>query len=293
MAVTRRLVAGCGYLGTALARHWLEAGHEVTGLRRHWQDPPAGLHALEADLLDATSLRGLPEELDVVVYAAAPEGRSDEAYVRAFVRGVRTLADRLHKGSPGLRAFLFVSSTAVYARRDGRWVDEDSPTEPLHFSGRRLLEGEAEARRAPGTCCAVRFGGIYGPGRTGLLERVRRGEARWRPRFTNRIHLSDAVGVLAHLAELPRLPPRILAVDEDPAPEREVLEWLARQLRVPAPAPALLPVMAREVLGNRRCRNHRLLATGYRFRFPSYREGYRSLLEEGDLERVSVTPGAG
>ena len=32
--------------------------------------------------------------------------------------------------------------------------------------------------------------------------------------------------------------------------------------------------------GNKRCSNARLLATGFRFRYPSYREGYEALLRE-------------
>ncbi len=279
--MARYLIAGCGYVGTALAVRWLAEGHEVLGLRRHWAEPPAGLATLSADLTDEDSLRVVPGDLDGVVYAVAPGERSDAAYARAFDDGLRHLQEVLDDRSPGLDRFVFVSSTAVFAQRDGSEVDEASPTEPTHFSGQRLLAGEGLTAEGPGRGSVVRFGGIYGPGRTGLLERVRRGQASYAPgppRYTNRIHRDDTVGVLAHLVALEDPPDCLLAVDHEPAPEREVLEWLAEALSAPAPRPRSPAAGSRAALGNRRCLNDRLLATGYTFDFPSYREGYAGLL---------------
>lgn len=276
----RLLIAGCGYVGTALAAE-LAGRHEVFGLRRRWKAPPADLTPLEADLEDPGSLRRLPSGLDAVVYAVSPGERSDDAYRRAFVDGLRRLQDELARSSPGLARFLFVSSTAVYAQTDGEFVDEESPTEPEHFSGRRLLEGEALVGEGPGQGACLRFGGIYGPGRTGLLERVRRGEAfhpPGPPRYSNRIHRDDTAGSLAHLLAVPALPSVVLGVDHAPAELREVQLWLAERLGAPTPEARAPRPGSRMAAGNRRCCNDRLVALGYRFRFPSYREGYADLL---------------
>jgi hypothetical protein len=60
-----------------------------------------------------------------------------------------------------------------------------------------------------------------------------------------------------------------------------VLAWLAARLGVPAP-----PVEEGEAgvraRGDKRCSNARLLATGFRFRYPTYREGYAALLGARD-----------
>ena len=61
----------------------------------------------------------------------------------------------------------------MYSQNDGGWVDEDSPTEPDSFSGRRLLEAEQILAASPFGTVSLRLGGIYGPGRTGLIDRVR------------------------------------------------------------------------------------------------------------------------
>src|SRR5438874_393225 len=85
------LIAGCGYVGSALARMRVERGDNVFGLRRTPIDMPAGVVAISADLAVPRTLAELPAELDVVVYAASPGGR-DEAYYRtAYVEGLRNL----------------------------------------------------------------------------------------------------------------------------------------------------------------------------------------------------------
>ena len=141
----RVLIAGCGDLGTALALELAAAGDEVIGLRRHPEALPAPIAPFAADLADPRSLALLPS-VDAVVYAAAADSSTDEAYRRAYVDGVRHLlaAPGLQQHSP--RRFVFVSSTAVYAQDGGEWIDERSPAQATHFRARLLLEGEALVR---------------------------------------------------------------------------------------------------------------------------------------------------
>jgi nucleoside-diphosphate-sugar epimerase len=169
---------------------------------------------------------------------------------------------------------VFVSSTSVYGQSAGEWVDETSPTEPRAFSGRRVLEGEALARASGTQSVAVRFGGIYGPGRTRLLDEVAAGRARWRPgHFTNRIHRDDCAGVLQHVLELAAPESVYLGVDCEPAEERTVFSWLAGRVGVEDPAPESEAMRSRGA-GSKRCSNRRLLESGYDFVYPTFREGY-------------------
>lgn len=278
----RVLVAGAGYVGSELARRLAEAGHDVLALRRG--PPPAeprhaSVRWLACDLRDPRSLAALPAEgVEALAYLVAPDTRDDAAYRATYVDALRGLLARLRMGS-SLRRVLFASSTSVYAQDDASWVDEDSPAQPEHFTGRRVLEGEDALRRGAGEAIALRLGGIYGPGRESLIARVRSGAAQLpgSPRYTNRIHRDDAARACAHLLVLRAPASCYLGVDREPADQRDVLRWLAARTGAPTPrGPG--PDAAGAAPRGKRCRSDRLVASGYSFAFPTYREGYAALI---------------
>ena len=193
----RALIAGCGDVGGALGRELAADGHQVFGLRRRVAALPEEITPYEADLGRPETLRDLPPALDYVVYAAAADETSEPAYRRAYVEGVDHLLAALGQQHQAPRRLLFTSSTGVYGQSDGSWVDEDSPTEPTRFTGELVLAGERRIAAGPWPATAVRFGGIYGPGRTRLIRRVQAGGLevdRSRPLYTNRIHRDDCAG---------------------------------------------------------------------------------------------------
>ena len=115
-----------------------------------------------------------------------------------------------------------------------------------------------------------------------MIDRVRGGRAVYRadpPQYSNRIHRDDCAGVLRHLAELDNPKDIYLGVDCEPADRRTVLNWLASALGSPAPRSSTEEGSTR---GNKRCRNDRLIESGYTFRYPTFREGYRAVLEGAD-----------
>jgi nucleoside-diphosphate-sugar epimerase len=276
------LIAGCGYVGTALGMRLVAAGHVVWGLSRSAQGLPPVIRHLAADLTAPQMLRNLPPGLDVVFYTAAPNGSDDAAYLAIYVDGLRHLLEALVRQHQSPRRVLLTSSTAVYAQSAGEWVDETSPTEPRHFTGSRVLEGERLVLDGPFPATVLRLGGIYGPGRTSLIERVRQGLATCRdgpPSYTNRIHRDDCADALYHLMTLPEPDTTYLGVDHEPVDQCDVLRWLAAQLGTPPPSvEASSGADSRRHRTNKRCRNARLVASGYAFHYPSFREGYAALL---------------
>ena len=267
--MSRVLIAGCGYVGSVLADELTRLGHEVTALRRGDRELPEGVQAHRADLSDSSSLNGLPS-FDTVFYLASPDARGSEAYCRCYLEGTRNLINAL----PGTPRFFLTTSTAVYGQNDGEWVDEGSPAKPADYRGEIMLEAE-EAIRSSLPATVVRLGGIYGPDRTRLIRLVERGEASCSEpaRYTNRIHRDDCAGVLAFLQAMETPEGLYLGVDDAPVSDCELNRWLAERLGVSAPAPA-----RNESGGNKRIRNARIRAAGYDFRYPTYREGYGSLL---------------
>ncbi len=272
------LIAGCGYVGSALAERLSAAGHSVWGLRRNPSRLPACVHAIGADLARRQDLgTALPNNVDTVFFLAAADRSSEEAYRAIYVDGLANLIAAIESRELSPRRLFVTTSTAVYGQHDGEWLDEASATEPARFTGKLLLESEAVASQAAFSSTIVRFGGIYGPGRTRIIERVASGEAKCclEPHYTNRIHRDDCAAVLNHLMDLEQPEALYLGVDCEPADLSEVVAWIANRLGAAPPDRAARPT---EAAGSKRCRNTRLLASGYRFIYPGFREGYQDVI---------------
>lgn len=273
------LVAGCGYVGAALAERLVAAGRAVYGLTRSERALPAGVRPIRADLGDRSLVRGaFPSDVSAVVFTAAASGRTEADYRAIYVQGLAHVLDVAV--ARGVGRALFTSSTAVYGQDDGSWVDESSPTEPTRFTGAVLLEAEALLASAPIATASLRLAGIYGPGRTWLVRRVAAREAHVAPPgaaplYGNRIHQRDCAGALAHLLALPSLAPAYVGVDDDPAPLSDVHAFVASILGVTLDEGPVGEGRG----GNKRCRATALRASGWAPEVPSYRDGYPAIVE--------------
>ena len=275
------LLAGCGDLGTEAGLRFAAAGHRVVGWRRSPDQLPAAIEGAAANLSTA-ELPPVPADTTAVVIAVAADASTEEAYRSAYLDGVAHVLDALERDRVTPERVLFVSSTAVYGDAGGGWVDENTTPEPGGFSGRIMREAEEHLlKRLHGTGTTpvvLRLGGIYGPGRTRLIDQVRTGAAVIpdQPRYTNRIHRDDAAGAIVHLCTMNAVPsPAYLGVDNDPAELGDVLRFLAAELGLDVPPTDSLG-SARG--GNKRCSNALLRDTGFSFKYPSFREGYRDIL---------------
>ena len=258
------VIAGCGYVGNALARMLMDEGHEVFGIRRDVSALAAGVKGIRGNVARPDELGPAPARVEYAVFAVgADEGQRP-------------------------RRLVMTSSTSVYGQRRGEPIDEKSPTHPTQFRGSTLLASEGLAAASGIPSVVVRLGGIYGPGRTSLIDRAREGRLRLRPNehFTNRIHRDDAAGLIRHLLFHPNPEPLYLGVDDRSSDEAEVYRWLAKELAAPPPEPEEEGDEAgrRRAVGSKRCSNQRARESGYRFRYPTYREGYGELIRssQGD-----------
>ncbi len=283
--MARILIAGCGSIGIQLGSQLQTQGHDVFGLRR--SDTPLPFTRIRADLTAPLDPDLLPPKLDYIIYTATPDTRGEKAYQSAYFDGVNNLIETLKEQRP--QRFFFVSSTAVYHQTDGSWVNELSDTKPERYNGKIIVATEQQLADAPFPTTNVRFGGIYGGNRTRMLDNVRNGTTvQQKPaKYTNRIHQDDCVGVLAYLIALaerynPQLEDCYLAVDCEPASEFDVIHWLAKRLLAPAPKVENISDSSQ----NKRCDNARLLAAGYEFKYPTFREGYEEM-----IQRIKMTSG--
>jgi nucleoside-diphosphate-sugar epimerase len=301
MTPERVLMIGCGYVGREVAKGLLAQGKQVYALTRQGIDDMEGLVSLRGDACNAADLECLSgKDFDAVVYIVSASGHDEHLYQRAYVDGVKSILQFLERQNTRPRRFLYVSSTSVYGQTNGEWVDEESETNPDRFSGRVILDGEAAVERTSIPSVILRLGGIYGPERYRMIQQLLdHADLRLRPEpmYTNRNHRDDCAGAIIHLLQVRQPASIYLGVDNDPAERKEVVYWLANALRAKHPEirmPSVIetPEMQstthqrpspRPYGGSKRCRNKRLIDSGYTFQYPTFKEGYGSMLREMNL----------
>ena len=265
------LIVGAGDTGLALATVLTGAGLGVSTLNRSGRSIDAAT-ALVGDLADSASLMGLPSA-DVVVFTTAPPSRDDEGYRTAYLDGPQRLLDALP--TEPARAVL-TSTTGVYGADDGRWVTATTPPDPSRSTAAIVVEGEAAlARRIPTT--VVRSAGIYGPGRRRLIDQVLTGVVGVTPGCppAGRIACIVTISPLRlRCASSIRARRRLPSPSTTSRRRDDVLAWIAAQVRVdlgPDPSPIVAPT-------GKRCRNSELKDLGWELSYPTFREGYTSVL---------------
>ncbi len=276
------LIAGCGDVGTSLGKALVEKGHYVVGLRRHPPVEKMGIHFIAVDLTNPAELAELETDFDQVFFLAAPSQHDLPAYRDVYDLGLKNLLYRFSNSRHNPH-WISVSSTSVYGQSNGEWVDEESLTEPRRYNGELQLLAEQRVLAENKGNLVVRFAGIYGPGRKRMLRMAAKGGPIQYspPYYTNRIHKEDCIGVLMFLFEKrvdgAQLHSHYLASDDGSAPMWKVVSWLAKQLKCRPPE---IKQVDKDATQNKRCCNKRLKELGYRFQYPTYKEGYPPLIDE-------------
>jgi nucleoside-diphosphate-sugar epimerase len=276
------LIIGCGDIGTQLAQVLVAKGHQVTGLKRNPPETDAGgVDYFAADITSPADLEDLPADFDTLYFIVSPDGRNEESYRAVYESGLNNLLNKFSQAGSNPN-WIFASSTSVYGQSQGEWVDEDSIAQPESVTSQLIRQAEQKLMDLDAGNIVVRFSGIYGPGREYLLRMARQAPAiqKTPPYFTNRIHQRDCIGVLAFLLECSQagvaLQQCYLASDDDPAPMWEVMSWLAEHLKCQSPA---VKSAGNHAAMNKRCNNRRLKALGYKFHYPSFKDGYLELIK--------------
>lgn len=280
------VVAGCGFVGEALAVALEATGADVVGLT-HSEESTRRLAAVRefevrtCDLGEENDVASLAGELAsrgitvaAVVHCASSGRGGPDAYRRVFLEGAGHLADAFP-----LATLVFTSSTSVYPQTDGSVVDEASAAEPDRETGRLLRATEDRVLAAGGV--VARLAGLYGPGRSVILKRFLEGaavidgdpdaEGEAEGRFLNQLHRDDAVSAIVHLLGLASAAGEVFnVVDDTPLTQRACYEGLARRFGRPVPGVAPPDPSRKRGWTHKRVSNGRLRATGWAPRYPSF-----------------------
>jgi nucleoside-diphosphate-sugar epimerase len=288
------VILGCGYIGLELGRQLTEAGHDVVGVRRSDSGceaiEAAGFEPVQADLTDRAAVDALPDA-DWLVFAASSGGRGPDAARRIYVEALRAVIDSYGQRESPPDRLVYTSSTGVYGDHDGEWVTESTPLDPTTDKTRVLVDAERVARERShkygidGT--VARFSGLYGPDRY-RLERYLEGPVT--EGYLNMVHREDAAGAVAYLLTADRARDQsVLVTDDEPAEKWAFADWLADECGRERPPKqtkqerltdeSLSAAGRRRILTSKRCSNGYLRELGYSLRYPTFREGYRAVVD--------------
>ena len=300
------ITGGSGLIGRAVAAPLAAQGNDVVVLSR---DPdkvrglPAGMRAARWDSHSAAGWGSLLEAGSAVI-SLAGEGIADGRWTEERKRRIR--ASRVDAGRAVVEAVRLAAeegrAPAVVAQASGigyygdagdQEVGEDHPPGG-DFLAEAAIAWEASTvevetlgvRRVVLRTGVVldRHGGALAkmlpPFRLGLGGPLGGGR-QWFPW----IHMADEVGAILFLLAAPAASGPFNLCASRPVQNRDFGRALGRQLHrpslLPVPAPALrlaLGELATALLGSQRAQPRRLLAAGYRFRFPDLPEALADLL---------------
>jgi 2-alkyl-3-oxoalkanoate reductase len=302
------VAGGTGVVGRPLVSQLVAAGHDVVGTTRSAQGAetlqglgaePAIVDGLDEQAVVETVGRARPEA--VIHEMTALSGKMD---LRHFDRWFATTNQLRTRGTDnliraareaGARRLIAQSYTGWNNARQGGWVkteDDSLDSDPVpatreSLAAIRYLEETVQAAEGL-EGIALRYGSLYGPGTSvtdDIAELVRRrrfpivgdGDGLW-----SFVHVEDAAS--AAIAALDRgAPGAYNVVDDDPAPAREWLPYMAELLgakpprRVPvwlgriAAGELAVSTMTR-IRGASNAKAKREL--GWEPRYPSWREGF-------------------
>jgi nucleoside-diphosphate-sugar epimerase len=306
--VKRLLVTGgTGFIGASFVPLAVEAGYEVRVLTRRPQAverwKALGVRGVEGDLLSPGPWQQEVAESDVVAHLAQPPTfgsrvtrKRAEAYRDQRLRMDAHLLGAL--ASSPVQRILYVGGTSYYGDQGPRVVTEDTPPRPTGWGpyiapaieslGGYLARGLPLVEAYPGV--------VYGLGSWFVeyaLKPLREGRLIFSIKEAKElsmspIHVEDCARALLYLLEHGRVGQRYFVVDDEPAPFSDLVRLAAQTLgvryrRLLLPrwlcALAMGPVVTDSLISEARLSNARLREAGYRFLYPTIREGVPALVE--------------
>ena len=292
----KTLIAGSnGMVGSAATRHLTEGGHEVTRLVRHKPDPGEIWWNPDAGEIDTAGLEGFD---GVVHLATMPWPMRWTAKAKQKLRANRLATNRLLAESLAAcdrkpRVLICASGMGYYPSSGDTVLTEDSPA-GMSFLAR--LQQDGEAATAPASEAGIRVVHLRIPPVLGgaALQRVgfQAGDGQQWASWVGRDELAS---IIEFALRTETLTGPVNAVSPNPLRSAEFATTSTRALgRKPGRViPAFLVRLTMGEMGKEfflasRCiQPAKLLAAGYRFRFPELEQALRHEMESMNVDLAS------
>ncbi|MEG4942517.1 NAD-dependent epimerase/dehydratase family protein [Microcoleus sp. F4-D5] len=269
-------IVGCGYVGTATAKHLrgkpdCTVTATTTTATRVVELEGVAQRVAVVKGNDKDAIASVLQEQDAVMLCVGAP--NPHAYRESYLDTATTLVSVLQE-TPTVKQVIYTGSYSVYGDRQGELVNEESPVKLANPNSEIMAETERVllAASSPNLhVCILRLGGIYGPGRE-LVKIFGRWAGNTRPGrgedATNWVHLDDVVGGLTFALEN-RLQGIYNLVGDVSLSSRELLDRIFETHNLPKASwdgsPSVRPY-------NARVSNQKIKAAGYQFIHPEIRE---------------------
>ncbi|SMC25131.1 hypothetical protein SAMN02746041_02204 [Desulfacinum hydrothermale DSM 13146] len=295
----RVVVTGsAGVIGSHLVPFLTAAGHEVVRLVRRRPKPGQGEVFWDpyAGVLDVDALGSV----DAVIHLAGDpigSGRWSEGKKRRILesrtRPTRFLAETMARMKEPPRVLVSASAVGIYGGRGDRLLmEEDPPGTGFLSQVCRRWEEAAQAFEGAGRLVRVRIGIALTPRGGALAELLPAARCRVVPvfgsgrQFWSWVHVDDVVGAIYHALCTESVQGPVNVTAPQPVRQEECVRTLGQVLggcvvvRIPERiVGTAMGEKGREILfSSARVFPRRLLATGYRFRYPDLGQALAALL---------------
>ena len=169
------VTGGSGFLGNLIARKLLERNEKVKILDiRDDPNRPKEIEFIQSDIRDASTVAEAMKGIDIVHHnvALVPLTKSGKKFIEVNVNGSKIAAEQAVVA--GVKAFIHMSSSAVYGASDEYAITATTPLRPVEIYGKAKLAGELIVRKvcenANLPLIVIRPRTILGEGRLGIFQ---------------------------------------------------------------------------------------------------------------------------
>jgi uncharacterized protein (TIGR01777 family) len=303
------LAGGSGFLGRAIAEHFLNAKWDAVILTRSPHQTGAAGRRVG---WDARSLGSWQRELEGAIAVVNLTRKSVNCRYNAAnrkeildsrVNSTRVLGEAIGRCAQPPRVWLNASTATLYKHTAGKAWDESGEVEATHeakdaFSVEvgKEWEGALEEAQTSGTRkVAMRMAMVLGMGKNSVFPVLRRlvrfglgGKMGSGEQYVSWMHVVDYCRAVEWLINHDNLCGPVNLVSPNPVPNREMMRILREVCRVPFGLPAtewmlevgafLLRTETELIIKSRRVIPGRLLESGFQFQFPSLKGAFEDLM---------------
>lgn len=238
--INKIAIIGCGYVGKEIASFWQRSNHLLTvTTTTQAKVPELAKIADRVIVTKADNLDRLIEAIegqDIILLCVGP--RRGGSYRETYLETAQNLVKVIQTATTKPQQLIYTGSYSVLGDKQGAWVDENAPLDPVGENGAILCETEKVLLSISSDrlkVCILRLGGIYGPGRE-LIKIFKNWAGKTFPGkgedFSNWVHLDDIVGGI-ELARAKQLQGIYNLTGDRPLQTREFLERLFTTHQLP------------------------------------------------------------